>query len=254
MSKIDSEIDAQAHSNLNQHKEIEGEVQNTFSMIEVGETSYRSDQIIQALQPLIHEQRLERLREVLAYRLSSVVLGIEDLHHEHNGSACLRTAEALGVHRVMAAEVRNPYPLGVGKGAKKKRAQLKAQGKVLETISKAAHRWIQLDRFKSGIELVHTAQQQGYRVFGAGPRGNMTLKDIPIDQPVMVLFGNEGDGLQETTMDACDGVFRIPMYGFTESFNISVSVGMVLEQICARKREHLKLENKKGEISLQHQE
>ena len=219
------------------------------AQISVGETQYFADQIIEALSPLMNENRIIRLKEVLSQRLTSVILGIEDLHHEHNGSACLRTAEGLGIHRVMAAEVRNPYPLGIGKGADKKRAQLKAQGKVLETISKAAHRWIQLDRYSSGIELVQAAQAQGYKVYGAGPRGRLTLKDLPVDQPLMVLFGNEGDGLQEETMQACDGIFRIPMYGFTESFNISVSVGMVLEHVCSQVRVQQRERGQSGELS-----
>jgi tRNA (guanosine-2'-O-)-methyltransferase len=222
--------------------------------ISVGDRQYQAHQIIDALGPLLKEDRIIRLKNILSQRLTSVILGIEDLHHEHNGSACLRTAEGLGLHRVMAAEVRNPYPLGIGKGANKKRAQLKSQGKVLETISKAAHRWIQLDRYSSGIDLVQTAQSQGYQVYGAGPRGNLTLTDLPIDQPLMVLFGNEGNGLQDETMDACNGIFRIPMYGFTESFNISVSVGMVLEQVCNRVRQRLIQEGKKGDLSTVEQE
>ena len=222
--------------------------------ISVGEDGYPAHHIIGALSPLMNENRIKRLKDVLAQRLTSVVLGIEDLHHEHNGFACLRTAEGLGVHHVMAAEVRNPYPLGVEKGAGTKRAQRKSQGKVLENISKSAHRWIELDRYTSGINLVKSAQSKGYRVFGAGPRGSLTLNEIPIDQPLMILFGNEGDGLQEETMESCDGVFRIPMYGFTESFNISVSVGMVLEQVCHRVRTRLNQEGKKGELSPYDQE
>ena len=63
------------------------------------------------------------------------------------------------------------------------------------------------------------------------------------------LFGNEASGLREDTMRACDEVFRIPMYGFTESFNISVSVGMTLEQIGMRRRSLLTGEGREGDLS-----
>ena len=208
---------------------------------------YPSQTIIERLSVYVSEKRLNRFQEILSQRLQSVVLGIEDLYHEHNGAACLRTAEGLGLNKVMVAEIRNAYPIsdlttGDHKSTKS------PTGKIPTGISKASHQWIELEKYKSGVEMIHSAQKQGYKVFGAGPRASMTLSEIPCDQPLMLLFGNEGMGLSEESMQACDEMFKIPMHGFTESFNISVSVGMVLQPICMRVRQHLQQHNQTGDL------
>ena len=230
---------------------------------------YNASDVIEALTPLVSTQRREKIEEVLARRLSSIVLGIEDLYHEHNGAACIRTAEGLGIHNIYAAEIRHPYPHdeshqervgahhGEGEAArpvKLTKAERRAR-QVPNGISMYAHRWVNLETFKgtpeqsAGIQLIHTAQQRGYRVFGAGPRGRFELAQLPVNEPTLLLFGNEASGLREETMKACDEVFRIPMYGFTESFNISVSVGMTLEQVGARRRSLLEQEGRPGDLS-----
>ena len=213
---------------------------------------YPVDRVLEVLSKLALTERLQRIENVLDARLTSLALGVEDLHHEHNGAACLRTAEGLGIHKVYAAEIRNPYPHpeingGVPPSEKK--------GRIPKGITMHAHRWVDLNIFKgtehtaAGVEMVKAAQADGYRVFGAGPRGDFELVELPLDQPIMVLFGNEAGGLRDDTMEACDGVFKIPMYGFTESFNISVSVGMVLEQLGAKIRGNLSQKGIQGELS-----
>ena len=216
---------------------------------------YEPSALIEAFTPLLREERLQRMSEVLATRLTSVRLGLEDPHHEHNGAACMRTAEGLGVHTIMTAELRNPFPLpptAAPNEAGAPRRDLKGQhkkGRIPRSISTSAHRWVELQTYATGAEMIRAAHEQGYKVYGAGPRGDMPLLDVPLDGPVVMLFGNEADGLTDEAMDACDGVFQIPMYGFTESFNLSVSAGMVLEQLCARVRARLWAEGRRGELS-----
>ncbi len=193
--------------------------------------------VFEALKPHLSEQRLNRFEFVLNHRLKSVVLGVEDVHKEHNGAACIRTAEGLGLQQVVAAELRNPYPLP------------KESHKIPSNVSMHSHRWIDLHTVNHGLDVIEWAKSRQYRVYGAGPRGTISLQEIPVDQPLMILFGNEGRGLVDETMNACDEIFRIPMFGFTESFNLSVSVGMVLQDICARVRNRLQAEGKQGELS-----
>ncbi|MAD61142.1 MAG: hypothetical protein CMH49_06495 [Myxococcales bacterium] len=214
--------------------------------------SYPVQKVISALSALTSEERLQRITSVLEQRITSLALGVEDLHHEHNGAACLRTAEGLGVHRIFAAEIRNTYPHPAMDSDLRPTDK---KGRIPKGITMHAHRWVDMEIYKgqeqlsAGVEMVQAAQARGYKVFGAGPRGQFELLDLPIDQPIMVLFGNEANGLREDTMQACDGVFRIPMFGFTESFNISVSVGMVLEQLGARIRHKLNQQGLSGELS-----
>ena len=189
--------------------------------------------VVEALAPHLLPARRARMDAVLAQRLTSVALGIEDLHHGYNGAACLRTAEGLGVQDVIAVEVRNALPLPVDPPRK---------------ITKSAHAWLDLHRVDRPEAALAWARARGMRVFGAGPRGERTLRDLPVDQPLLLLFGNEAEGLRAETLDACDDVFRIPMFGFTESFNVSVSVGMVLSDLTTRRRAALAVEGRAGDL------
>jgi len=175
------------------------------------------------------------MRHAAQRRLASVALGVEDLYKDHNGSACLRTAEALGVQDVVAAEPRNPFPTT-------------EPDRVHRKVSMAAHRWIDLHRTDSTQALLDWARVRGMRVFGAGPRATLSLGEIPVDRPLLLLFGNERDGLREDTIDACDATFRIPMYGLTESFNVSVSVGIALAAVTSRVRARLAEEGRTGDL------
>lgn len=215
--------------------------------IEIDERAYAAAAVVEALAPHVKDARRARMDAVLAHRLGSVALGIEDLHHSHNGSACLRTAEALGVQDVVAAELRHPYPLpdGVAEGADE---ALEDQRPINRKISMAAHRWIDLHRVDDGASLIDFARARGMTVFGAGPRGDLTLAELPADRPVLMLFGNEREGLRPETLHACDHVFRIPMYGFCESFNVSVSVGITLAAHTARVRARLAADGRAGDL------
>ncbi|MGK0360613.1 MAG: tRNA (guanosine-2'-O-)-methyltransferase [Bradymonadia bacterium] len=195
-------------------------------IIEVDGAQWPASAVINALTPLLSDSRRARLDTVLAQRLCSVALGVEDLYRNHNGSACLRTAEGLGLMDIVAAELRNAFPIG-------------DDGYHNRHVTAHAHNWIELHRVDTGAALIDWASQREMRIFGAGPRGTLTLEQLPVDRPLVVLFGNEAEGLQEETMAACDGVFRIPMYGFTESFNVSVSVGMALQSVATRRRAHI---------------
>ena len=201
---------------------------------------YCAEAALEVLRSVISTKRYETFESVLRQRLTSLVLGIEDLHQSHNGAACLRSAEGLGIHRVIAAELRHAYPLS---------EPLSESFEIPRLISTSAHRWLELNRVPSSEGLFDWCRAEGLKVYGAGPRGQLTVGEIPVDQPLCVLFGNEKDGLRPGTLDACDEVFRIPMYGFTESFNISVSVGMTLQQLGERRRQLLSASGQEGELA-----
>ena len=107
-------------------------------------------------------------------------------------------------------------------------------------ITAHAHHWIDLHRLKDADALSAWARGRNVRVMGTSPHAETKLQNIVIDErPVMVLFGNEKDGLRPETLATCDEVFKLDMFGFTESFNLSVSVGMVLSHLGHRLRARL---------------
>lgn len=195
--------------------------------------------VIELLAPLVEPARLGRMQTVLAHRLERVVLGVEDLHHLHNAAACLRTAEGMGLQDVAAVELRNVYPT----------EDPRQDAASAHKITKSTPRWLSLHRMPCGDALRSFADARGLAVWGAAPLGERSIDTLPDDKPVMVLFGNESAGLRPETLAACDGTFRIPMFGFVESYNISVSVGMTLQALLPRVRARLAAEGRTGDLT-----
>ncbi len=104
--------------------------------------SYSAEAVVSALEATLLPERFARMRQVVERRLGSLALGIEDLYKTHNGAACLRTAEALGVQDVVTAELRNPFPLPA-----------ETPG-VNRKVSMSAHNWIDLHRTESSEALL----------------------------------------------------------------------------------------------------
>ena len=117
-----------------------------------------------------------------------------------------------------------------------------------------SHHWIDIHRFKASAPLIRWAHERGMKIYGTSPHANMSLHDLPVDAPMLLLFGNERDGLRPDTQAVCDDSFRVPMYGFTESFNLSVCAGMVLSNVIAKKRTRLALEGKTGDLAPERQQ
>ncbi len=194
--------------------------------------------VVEVLSPFLADNRLARMRSVLDHRVEGVALGLEDLHHLHNAAACLRTAEGMGVQDVVAVELRNPYPTTDP-------AQDAAQ---VSRITKSTPKWLSLHTLPCPDALLSFARARGLAVWGAAPLGGRDIEALPTDRPVLVVFGNESSGLRPETLAACDGTFRIPMFGFVESYNISVSVGMTLQALLPRVRARLAAEGRTGDL------
>lgn len=201
---------------------IEGDV----AYLTVGDRRRTARAVIDTLAAHVLPERLARMENVLAARTPDLVLAVENLHHSHNGAACLRTAEAMGLQDLVTVESLNVFPLfdavnGPGSGGHK--------------VTRLTDRWLSIHRVEGAAALRAFADGRGLQIWGAAPLGEATLADVPADRPVMVLFGNEHSGIAPETLGVCDGSFRIPMYGFVESFNISVSVGIVLYDLQRRR-------------------
>lgn len=190
--------------------------------------------VIELLSPLVLDERLARMRTVLGQRCAGLALAVENLHHTHNGAACVRTAEAMGVQDLVTVESLNTFPLFEGEAAEVASAPAPLVG--TRKVTRLTDRWLTLHRLDDAAALRAFADARGMALWGAAPTGEATLADVPDDRPVILLFGNESVGLLDETLAVCDGAFRIPMYGFVESFNVSVSVGIVLADLMRRRR------------------
>jgi len=176
--------------------------------------------VCEALAPLLLPARIARVEEVLDGRLVSLSTVIENLYDPHNGAAAIRSTEALGLQEFHAIEPSQRFAAVKG-------------------ITRGCHRWIDLHRWSDVTSCARHLREQGFRLYATSPAATHDLETVDVSAPVAVLFGNEHAGLTGAAEDACDGTIAIPMFGFTESFNLSVSVALVMSRLAARRRDHL---------------
>ncbi len=173
------------------------------------------DIIRQALRP----ERWAKMERALNHRLGAVRVVIENLHHPHNLSAVMRTCEGLGVQHLHVVDTReNTVPS--------------------RRITLGAHKWLAIHRHDRFEECGRDLKTRGFRLYAAMlDPGAVALEEIPVDAPVALLFGNERDGVSPEARAWCDGAYTIPMYGFVQSFNVSVAVAVSLYSVTQRVRQ-----------------
>jgi tRNA (guanosine-2'-O-)-methyltransferase len=166
----------------------------------------------------ITENKREKIASVLAERTRRITVLLEDIYQPHNASACLRSCDCLGIQDVHIVENRNDY-------------------RPNNNVSMGSTKWLSLKRYDRTHAAVEALQSGGYRLIATSPNlDGYDLNSLPIDQPVALLFGSEQEGLSPQALSAAEGTLRIPMYGFTESFNISVTLSLALHSLVTRLR------------------
>src|SRR5690606_38095323 len=107
-------------------------------------------------------------------------------------------------------------------------------------VTRGAHRWLDLHRFSEASAAVSALKLRGFRVYATLPDpGAASIEDVAVDTPIAVVFGNEHDGVSPAVIAACDGAVTVPMFGFTESYNLSVTVGLAMSRLAARRRAYI---------------
>jgi tRNA (guanosine-2'-O-)-methyltransferase len=171
---------------------------------------------------LLTPERRSRIRSVVEARLQSVTVILDRLLDPHNAAAILRTAEGLGLWRAHVI------------------AHEGADAIAHRRVTQDAHKWIEVESHATGAEAAEKLRASGYEVWAGHLDGKGRLyTDLPADRPVALLFGNEHEGPSPATVAACTGTFRIPMAGFTQSFNVSVAAGIALASVTAARRRFL---------------
>jgi tRNA (guanosine-2'-O-)-methyltransferase len=172
----------------------------------------------EVIRGVLRPERWAKMCVALDQRLGAVRVVAENLHNPHNTSAVLRTCEALGVQHVHAVEAAGPFT-------------------VSRRITIGAHKWLTLHRHDTIAECAREIKGAGFRLYGSvlDPQ-SLPLEEIPVDQRVALIFGNENTGVSPEAQNLCDGIFTIPMVGFVQSFNISVAVAISLYSLTARVR------------------
>lgn len=162
-------------------------------------------------------ERKAKMERVLDQRTRYLTVVLEDIFQPHNASAVLRTADALGVQNVHIVEKNNSY-------------------KVNPDVALGSAQWLSLQTWRgdSGIsDCYRSLKSQGYRIVATTPHTRArSLDDLPLgDGKIALVFGTELTGLTTQAMDEADEYVYIPMYGFVESFNISVTAALCMHHL-----------------------
>lgn len=161
------------------------------------------------LEPLATEERRARLREVIAGRLDSVTVAMDAPHDPHNGAAVMRSCDAFGVYRIHVVERVEAFS---------------ASG----AVAKGSERWVDVVPHRDVPSAVESLRQSGHVLVGTHPEGEKTPDDLASIPRLALVMGNEHDGICEELAAACEERVRVPMRGFVESLNVSVTAAILL--------------------------
>lgn len=192
-------------------------------------------QLLEALSPFVTDHKKELMDQVLSQRTRHITLLLEEIFQPHNASAALRSCDCFGIQDIHVVEARNRYAPS-------------------KEVDMGSSKWLTLHRYKTDIDdAVSTLKSRGYTIVATTPHaGGFTPETLPLDKPIALAFGTELEGLSGRAIELADSYLTIPMYGFTESFNISVSVAIILNRLVERLRAsdgiewHLSEEEKKN--------
>lgn len=177
------------------------------------------NELFQYLQSYLTPRRKELFEQVVARRTRYLTVVTEDVYQLHNSSAVMRSCEVFGVQDVHIIE--------------------ESLGKKLDReIAMGAQKWIDVHRHSKAMDCMDELKEQGYTLIATTPHNDSCmLEDFEIEGPTALFFGKEKEGVSDVVMDGVDGYLKIPMYGFTESLNISVSAAIIIQELTRQLRQ-----------------
>lgn len=182
---------------------------------------YRQELLVYLL-GFISENKRKKFDQVLQNRTRYLTIVLEDIFQPHNASAVLRSCDCFGIQDVHIIENANRY-------------------QVNPDVALGSSKWLSLYRYnltaQNTAACLEGLKMQGYRIVAASPHeSGYNLNELPIDQKTALVFGTEMHGLSDVALRMSDCFVKIPMYGFTESFNISVSAALCLYHLSEKLR------------------
>lgn len=173
--------------------------------------------LINYLSAVITQKRKDTFEQVLKYRTRYFTVVLEDIYQPHNASAVLRSCDCFGIQDVHIIENKNEYHVN-------------------PDVTLGSNKWLTIKRYNqknnNTLQALEHLKTNGYRLVATTPHKNKEVKADVFDVEkgkTALIFGSELNGITRTVMENADEFLQIPMYGFTESFNISVSAAIILQ-------------------------
>ena len=173
-------------------------------------------ELLNYLETYITENRRQRFNSVLSNRTQHFTVATEDVYQLHNTSAVMRTCDVFGVQELSIIEEQNVK-------------------RIDREIAMGAQKWVDLNRFNTAKDCINYMKNEGYQIVATTPHNDDSLlQDFDISKKTCFFFGRETEGLSQDVIDSADCFLKIPMVGFTESLNISVSAAIILQHVTTK--------------------
>ncbi|MEO6884630.1 MAG: RNA methyltransferase [Bacteroidia bacterium] len=177
-------------------------------------------ELVNHLFNFISDNRKKKFLEVLQFRTRHISIVLEDIYQAHNASAVLRSCDCFGIQDVHIIENKNKYTVN-------------------PDIALGSSKWVNLIKYNqsenNSLEAIQKLKKDGYRIVATSPHANdCNLEELNIDKKIALVFGTELNGISDEIKNNADEFVKIPMFGFTESFNISVSAALCLHTLSTK--------------------
>ncbi|WP_299116554.1 RNA methyltransferase [uncultured Winogradskyella sp.] len=174
--------------------------------------------LLDYLESYLTEKRRKRFEEVLSQRTKYFTVATEDVYQLHNTSAVIRSCDVFGIQEVNIVEEVNSK-------------------RIDREIAMGAQKWVDLNRYNTTTSCIEDLKSKGYQIVATTPHvEDCELIDFDISKKSCFFFGRETEGLSQQVLDNADCFLKIPMVGFTESLNISVSAAIILQHTTSKLR------------------
>jgi tRNA (guanosine-2'-O-)-methyltransferase len=165
--------------------------------------------VVALLEPLVTDRRRDRIRAIVARRLASVSVVFDAPYDPHNGAAVIRTCEAFGVQRLDIVERSHRFLAAA-------------------SVARGAQKWIDLVGHKGPASALESARARGHELVATRADGELVPEDLASIPRLALVLGNERQGIGDELLAACSRAVRVPMRGFVESLNVSVTAAILL--------------------------
>ena len=177
-------------------------------------------ELIDYLTQFVSQARRKKFDDVLQFRTRHITIALEDIYQPHNASAVLRSCDCFGIQDVHIIENRNEYTVN-------------------PDVALGSFKWLNLIKYCSAenntLSCIKSLKKNGYKIIATTPHTrDCDIQYLNIDEPLCLFFGTELKGISDVVKEHADGFVKIPMFGFTESFNISVSAALSIYTLISK--------------------
>ena len=169
--------------------------------------------LYQYLTTFLTESRWSKIEQYAPASSDFILPVMEDVYQFRNAAAIVRSVEACGFHKIVALEKQNVFDPNL-------------------KVTKGADTWVEVEKMPWHLDSIREIKARGYRLVAVSPEKNATLlPDFQITEPTALLFGTEWEGVTADILEIADETLAIPMYGFTQSFNVSVAASICMYEL-----------------------